>query len=61
MNDQTLRGFRSMASVVVQSGTWEVVVPNKFGVSVKMFDLTEERAKEYAKSYKGGVAREMKK
>ncbi len=61
MNDKTLEGFREMAKSVVTSGKWEVVVADRFGTSCKAFDLTEERAKDWAKWYKGGVARPMAK
>lgn len=60
MNELTLQGFRTMAETVTQSGEWEVVVETRFGTSCKAFGLTEERARDWAKWYKGGVARPMK-
>ena len=61
MDELTMRGFREMAGTVVKGGNWEVVVESRFGTTCKAFGLTEERAKDWARWYKGGVAREMKK
>lgn len=61
MNDLTLHGCRKMAEMIVQTGKWEVVVTTKFGTTCKAFDLTEERAKDWAKFYTNGVARPMSK
>ena len=60
MDEKTLQGIRSLASTVIEAGGWEVVVETKFGTSCKAFGLTEERARDWARWYKGGVARMMK-
>jgi len=41
-----------MATAVAKDGNWQV----KVGSRVKAFGLTEERAKEWARWWKGGVA-----
>ena len=62
MNGVMLQGFREMSKVVVQDGNWEVVSPSEFspsGYVTHAFGIPEQRAKDWAKFYKDGVARQM--
>jgi len=47
-----LQGIRQAAEVIAVDGNWQV----KVGKTVKAFGLTEERAKEWARWWKGGRA-----
>jgi hypothetical protein len=55
MNDETLTAFREIASQMIGKAGWEWIGPH---MSQRMFDITEKRAKDYARRF-GGTARPM--
>lgn len=66
MNTAQMTGFGEMGAAMSKngSGSWGVFVKVTAGKrtieSCKMFDVSEARAKDAAKFYKGGYARQMR-
>ena len=56
MNHAALIGMRAMAEAVAQLGDWLIVARIDGQLSVKMFNITRERAEREAKLYRGGMA-----
>lgn len=50
MNEAVLEMFRSIASAAVPSANWQWIGPH---MSQRMFGITEERAKDYARRFGG--------
>jgi len=55
MNNAQLEGLRKIADAMIGKADWQWVGPH---MSQRMFGITEERAKEYAKAH-GGRAEKM--
>ena len=55
MNEATLNGFRQIAATMLGQQDWQWIGPY---MSQRMFGITEQRAKEYAKRH-GGEAKQM--
>lgn len=55
MSTATLNAFRQIADAMLPDQTWQWIGPH---MSQRMFGISEQRAKEYAKAH-GGVARKM--
>lgn len=50
MNDAQLHAFRDLADKMGCNGTWKWIGPH---LSQRMFGITEERAKDYARRFGG--------
>lgn len=57
MNDATLNAFRQIADQMGCNGNWQWIGPH---MSQRMFGITEQRAKDYAKKYGGEAKPETK-
>jgi hypothetical protein len=55
MNEATLNGFRAIAAAMLGKADWQWIGPH---MSQRMFGISEERAKEYARRF-GGEAKQM--
>lgn len=55
MNDAALQGFRNIADAMLGKQDWQWIGPH---MSQRMFGISEQRAKDYAKRH-GGEARPM--